>query len=295
MLRTRRGAALPRLLVSLCNVGPPRRSALLMVERDQVAVVDLGRPAPDVTTGVGLSRQGDRVLHLYRTDVTRLTVLDAATLEVVADYALPEVEDPHSLVLHRGRLVVPSTGTDQVLAYPWTSSGPGAPEVVWAASEAGRDTHHVNAVAVVDGHLLLTAFGPKTGERHSTATQGYVLDLTTGVRILEGIHHPHSVVAKGRGGLVCDSSRSRVLTLEGREVARSEGYVRGLSVVGRQLYVGSSVGRKESKSQSGVSNPADPGVPVGRCQVRRFGPGRQRPDVDLSEYGDEIYDLLALP
>ncbi len=171
---------------------------------------------------------------------------------------------------------------------------PGARRVVWAASDTGRDTHHLNSVAVVDGRLLATGFGPKTGERHSSATDGFVHDLGADTRVLGNLWHPHSVTATPRGGLVCESSRSWVVDLSGREVATANGYVRGLAADGTDLLIASSIGRKESRSQPGVSNPADPGAPEGHCTVQRTPEHGWSTTVDVGHFGREIYDLLVL-
>ena len=72
--------------------------------------------------------RSDRVVyHVYLAPEMRLAAIDARSLEVLDDYPLPEVQDPHSVCLHRGRLHVVSTGTDQIPSYGLVKTGPSSP------------------------------------------------------------------------------------------------------------------------------------------------------------------------
>jgi len=284
-----------RLLVSVCNLSEPRTSGLLVVATNQQAHwVDLGRSSADITSGCGMVRSGRVVYHVYVAPETRLAAIDARSLEVLDDYPLPEVQDPHSVCIHRGRLHVVSTGTDQILSYGLVKSRPICTGQVWSPSGAMRDLHHINGLAEFRGDLWCSAIGPKVGTLWAEARCGYITNITKGRRALDDLWHPHSLIGHRRNIYYCDSSRSRVLTLGGYVAAQAgDGYVRGLAISRSRIFVGSSVGRARSRS-TGVHNPADPGEPSGTCAVRIFDllTGTCLNTVDLSPFAKEIYDIL---
>lgn len=284
-----------RVLISLCNLPAPAVSGVVVLTMDGLAPLDLGRPSATVMSGLGLARGPGVVYYAYCAPEVRVAALDAAALGVIADTPVPEVADPHSLCLSGGRLVVVSTGTDEVLSYHLEDHAPCRPQVLWSPTGAGRDVHHINSVVEVDGHLVVSAFGPVAGPRWADARNGYVYDITEARMLATGLRHPHSLAVREGRLYFCDSPRSRVLDLEGTVAAEAQGYVRGLGFGRSSMLVGSSVGRRWSKS-TGVENPADPGTPTGTCSVARFdcSTGRRLQDVDLSAFGTEVYDVLVL-
>ena len=103
------------------------------------------------------------------------------------------------------------------------------------------------------------------------------------------------VAANGR--LYYCASRNRTVCIHGG--GQSEplpGYTRGLCCVGEHLYVGTSVGRKVSKSTGLINNPADPGAQEGICSISRLSAETLAVEstVDLSHVATEIYDLLPV-
>jgi hypothetical protein len=113
----------------------------------------------------------------------------------------------------------------------------------------------------------------------------------TGERIGEGLGHPHSILDIDGTLAYCESSTASVV-VGGSRSEQLPGYPRGLCRVGDRLLVGTSRGRKVSKS-TGITNRADPGAPAGRCSVTTLAlPGLaiERVD-DLDELALEIYDL----
>jgi len=286
-----------RVLISFCNLASPAATSLAMLNGGTPPVaVELGGDGARVWSGVGLARSGGFVYHLYFRPEVRVAALDARTLELVADSPLPEVDDPHSACLYRGRLVVASTGTDEVLSYELAGHRPRHPQVVWSPTGAGHDVHHVNSVVDIGGELWCCAFGPKAGEGWDTARSGYVYNISRGSVAVSGVGHPHSLRYHRGRIYYCDSPRSRVMRLDGTPVAQAQGYVRGLAFAGDSVLVGSSVGRSRSKSSGVVHNPADEGEPTGSCGLSVFDlrSGQLAEWIDLSSFGDEVYDILTV-
>jgi hypothetical protein len=200
------------------------------------------------------------------------------------------------LCIRSGRLHVVSTGTDEVVAYDLLRHRPIWRERVWTPTGANCDVHHINALAEIRGELWCSALGPKDGKLWSEARRGYIRNITRQHMVMGDLWHPHSLMVHRGKVYFCDSSRLRVKTLEGYVVAEAPGgYVRGLSIRKSNVFVGSSVGRTQSMGP-GVDNPADPGEPSGLCAVRRFDlmTGTCLETFDLSGFGTEVYDVLAL-
>ncbi len=285
------------LLVSICNTGVPSGNVFVLVDtaRNVSRVLDL--KGQGVDSGLGLV-QDDR--YVYAACAARrssfLAIFAKPHLELIRFELLPNVIDVHSICLFEGKLITVSTGTDEVVAFdPAASSLAG--DVLWHPSLTRDDNNHLNAVAAASGHLLCSGFGQKAGERWSSARDGFVFDLSLGRNVASGIFHPHSVLEHNGTVYLCESSFSLLRTLATPQITLG-GYVRGLVFNGdTSCFVGSSVGRSDSAAPQEVANPADPGDSVGRCCVYEVDlTGRAetatRPSLDLSAYGNEIYDLL---
>jgi hypothetical protein len=304
------------LLISICNVPfDPRPSCLLRMNTATLAVepVDVGFSEPLVISGVGICSDENYVFHTSLalpdvatpppapgrpTDlVTQLSVLDKRDLTVVNVQSLPEANDCHSIVRHADMLYAVSTGTDEVFSYRLHGSEVKDPELVWTPSGAMQDVHHVNSIAIADGELVCSAFGPKEGDTWATSTHGYIHNISSDSRILDGLHQPHTVTWNPHGFYFCNS-RLGTVNLADNVIAHLAGYARGLAFASDGvMYAATSVGRRpvENSSQTDVfRHPEDPGELNGRCAVMRFSPEGFRTEIGLSAAGYEVYDLLVL-
>lgn len=290
-----------KVLASLCNLPQPAMSGLVLADFDtgESRLLDMGLPEK-IKTCTGLALGGGRVYAIGVTavGVHYLAVLALDTFAVLFVRLLADVKDVHSILVDHDTLYVVSSGTDAVIRYDLSPDGVSNPVVVWRASDEGRDTHHVNAIALWNGDVVISAFGPKTGATWSTATAGYIHNLTQNRREAEGIYQPHSLCAAGGDLHYCESARGRIYSLGGGclEVG---GYVRGLAFsTAEQFVYGTSVARKVSKSSGIVSNPADPGEPAGECALvvctLNAGAPKKLVETSLAAYGSEIYDVAVL-
>ena len=241
-----------RLLVSLCNLPQPRSTGLLLIDdaNDEIRWFDIGVPDESLAgcTGVWV---GEDTVHCVATAVdgrTILSVLDRRTCSVL-DVGYPEnVKDVHSVAVIDGDTYLVSTGTDEVRRLPRGSTA-GATEVVWRATPAGADTHHLNSILPVDGRLLCSGFGPKQGQRWSTAVDGYIVDLHSGEIAWRGIEHPHSLAAGHNDLYIIESRRARIRSLVRGDAFGVEAYARGLALAADGTGVaGVSRGRRGSRS-----------------------------------------------
>ena len=199
-------------------------------------------------------------------------------------WPLALVQDAHSVSVARGKVYIASSGTDSVVEFE-----PGAAEkVLWRDNDFGEDTIHVNSVLWFQGCLYATAFGKKTGERWSSATEGYLLNLSTGQVVAEPIAHPHSAtVSSAREGIYwCESTHQTVCREDGQRLQTGSGFTRGLIVTATHLYVGIS------KHRGALTDPC--GIRIYERRGDELKTSRLIASIDLSQYGQEIYDLLPL-
>jgi len=204
----------------------------------------------------------------------------------------------HSIAVRDGRVYIASTGTDAIVEFDLSRGE----SLHWSDNPAGKDTIHLNSVLWHRGSLYFSAFGRKKGELWSTANEGYLEEAGSGRMVLGSIFHPHSVTAHGEYLYCCESSRMTVVRSDGERLLVDGGYVRGLLVGDSTLCVGVSRGRRSSKSTGRiVDNPADPGEQTDRCGVLVYHTRDGRLNgstlagwIDLSDFSDEIYDLLAV-
>src|SRR5262249_43484682 len=142
----------------------------------------------------------------------------------------------------------------------------------WCASDRKTDLNHVNSVAWVNGHLWCSCFGPMKGERWSTATDGYIFDVTANQVIKRGIYHPHSLCQYRNATYYCESVHSTFCQLYGYEHTFN-GYTRGIAFSSpSQAIIATSLGRKISRSQNllyGIGNIPD-GVVEGECAFHSY-------------------------
>lgn len=293
----------PQLLVSIQNVAlDPRPSCLLrmdvMTQRKEWIDVGLGQP---LASGLGIWSDDRYVYHvcIANSDFgTYLTVLDRESLQVLHVQQLAEVVDGHSVVRFGEEMIVVSTGTDEIIGYRLHGFELGAMRVVWTPTGSGTDTHHVNSLAVANGELLCSAFGPKEDDSWATARNGYVRNVTTDTVLVSGLRQPHSASWHDGQLFVCNSLEGSVNTNDG-VVAFLYGYTRGLTFSrDGTMYVGTSLSRRPPRAtdDTGVfRNPGDPGDLHGQCAVIQMAEhGGHRLEMNMAPFGNEIYDIVVL-
>jgi hypothetical protein len=289
----------PVLLISFCNMQQAQASALLRYDtRDGSSTwVDMGHDQGAISiSSVGLCDTGQLLLHVaILKNVPHAFAFDRKTLTLRWYQPLPDVQDPHSIAAADGRVYIVSTGSDEVIQYTLADDGLVSPNSLWTPSGIGQDTHHINSVTTYKGDVYVTGCGPKKGARWSTADDGYIYNITQDVFIKKQIYHPHTLIVHQDTFYYCDSSRAAFASLD-KPLTTLEGYVRGAAFTSKHVaYIGTSLGRKISKSTGIVDNPADDGEDWGFCGVTRFDlRTKEQIRIDLTQYGREIYDIYHL-
>ncbi|MFQ5464944.1 MAG: DUF4915 domain-containing protein [Thermodesulfobacteriota bacterium] len=287
-----------KIIVSFCNMSKSRESGLVSYDfaNSVVEWLDMGFQG-GVKSCTGLWREGDNIYSLFMSEgVFYVSVINAKTLLYVFCQPLEEVKDGHSICVLGRHLYVVSTGTDEVLRYELKGDGLKGAEVFWKASDENQDTHHLNSVLPVNGDICVTGFGPKDGTLWRTATHGYIYNITSDRFVKRDIYHPHTLVEFGGRLYYCESSTQVFCSVDGLVKFSLDGYTRGICFLdNKTVAVGTSVGRKSSKSTGIVYNPADPGDKAGSCAISVHSlVSDECLKVDMSEYTAEIYDICRL-
>ncbi len=294
--------SVPKLLVSLCNLPVASDTAVLQLDVDtlEVSAVNLGATIP-IKTCTGLARDDTRVYVLCADAEGKfhLAALRTGDLKPLFFQHLPEIIDGHSILVNGGRLYIASTGNDAIISYRLGQAGMNDPDIFWRVAGSRADTHHINGLALWHGDMVMSAFGPKSGQTWSTASNGYLFNLTQNTCLAENLYQPHSVKAWGGELYYCESVRGSITCL-GKATWETGGYTRGLEfIAGDTVAVGCSKARKVSKATGLINNPADPGQSSGECEINFFRLSTSAGIIrltgkSLNEYAPEFYDVLCL-
>jgi Domain of unknown function (DUF4915) len=295
------------ILVSLCNISVPGLPALGLLDTATSAfrILQLPRDLPpnrlSQRAGIhGLAVSTRYVYAVLQKDPSpsELLVLARKDLRLLNRYVF-QASNVHSLCVSGEVLNIVSTGTDEVIELRMRGSEVISETVFWRPDpEAPRaDIHHLNAICAWRGDLLVSGFGKKPGQDWSLTRDGFIVNVTRGEKFASGIYHPHSLMTIGDAITYCESGNRTVRVIGRGQTQRLPGYTRGLCLAGQKLFVGTSVGRRVSKSTGMLYNPQhSSGAPAGRCTICRLSASTLEIEdiVDLSDYGYEIYDLLTV-
>lgn len=246
---------------------------------------------------MGTVRRGDRVFTICSSERGFvIVVLSAVDLAPLAHYAVPQVREAHSICFVDNTIYAVSTGTDEVFALDLSGDTVSDCRVVWKASNSGRDTHHLNSIIEVGGELVVSGFGPKTDSTWTSATNGYIHNISRDVRLRAGVYQPHSLSVRNQRMYYCESHNRAFCSLDG-PLFQLPGYSRGVAWLSDELVlVGTSILRTVSKSTGLTADAADVNAPPDKCGITLYdlARGRERFHIDLSWFGPETYDLVIL-
>lgn len=292
-----------KIAVSFCNQKEaPTDKNLVVIDfiSGQESWISFGEIINGIT---GLSQNKDYIFLLYQGSENGIAILDKKTLKIILKSKLENVADPHSLVIDDdGNIYVVSTGNDRVSNYFFNKDNRSIEYVktLWRpnGSEGKTDTHHVNSIFLHKDHLYVSAFGPKKSERWYSADDGYVYDITENKKIISNIYHPHSVFVDGKDVYYCESSSRSVKKNYRKIISLDAGYTRGLAIYEDYILLGTSSGRKNSKSTGVVNNPADPGSLEASCKLLVYKKNllnryKLHKSFDFLPGHTEIYDVLT--
>lgn len=291
-----------QILFSQCNnriAGLPALG-LVDVATGQVEIVQLPEEVAHSTGATGLALSDEFVFVIVSISAGQLAIFQRSNLALCNLIPLPGMADVHSIWHDGGSyLYVVSTGTDEVFRLRLAGATVTETTLCWRPVADGprEDRHHLNSVFGANGDVYVSGFGAKIGENWRSTVDGFVINIMTGEKVATGLQHPHTVMLLGNSLAYCDSRTSSLKFVDSSRRQQLPGYTRGICAADDAIFVGTSLGRRVSKSTGVINNPNDPGIAVGTHAIYRLNGESLAIDqmFDLSCYGSECYDLLAIP
>lgn len=286
------------VLTSYCARGPGAASTLVTLNVQTLSTRQVGLFSNTLSEELAGLAAGAGFVYVAVRRPAAIIVLELPGLRPVHRYELPDLDDLHSLALRGSELFVVSTGTDEVVCLSLRPPQVVSQCVLWRApgNVERSDTNHLNGLCFFQDELHVSGFGKRSGEEWSTAVDGFILNLERSSTAATSIHHPHSLLPLESGIAYCESARMTVHLPSHPPLRGIPGYTRGLCLFGDHLLVGSSARRKASRTSGKPVLSRRESHSTDRSAITRLSlrTGAVEGTIDLSRYGGEIYDLLAL-
>lgn len=225
----------PVLLIS--GTGEDTGGGLFLFDGESVRTIDR-------LSSHGLAYRGGLLARLPAGDGGELLVYDETGVQ--SYLRLDDVSQPHDVAWVGDGLLVVSTSSNSVLRIEG-----GRTVSEWRFPGEG-DAWHLNNLFVRGDELYVSAFGQHAGSRDWADEmgngQGFVLNLETGERVLEGLNCPHNPRHFDGSWSVCNSYSSELLQFRPdstriRRRVQLDGWTRGVAVTDDDVFVGESVMR----------------------------------------------------
>lgn len=290
--------SVPRFLISFCNHPGEDVLGVFDTESRSLSWVDLRNTVGFVSGATGICKHdGCYYVVLQQPNSASSLIRLDAHLAVVDHWPLRLTCDAHSIASHGGLLYLADTASNRVTSL--SVRHPQDEAVVWQYPGLdGGDVIHLNGISFHDGHMVVSFFGHQPASGWAEASGGAILNVTGKRTLLSPLAHPHSIVSIPTGIFVLESMRGLIHKISlspataPKKLGPIHGYVRGLSVIGHDLYVGVSSVRTTSRSRGTQNVNPDPFYKL-TASLYRYNHGRRR-IYDLSHYGAEIYDIVQL-
>lgn len=217
--------------------------------------------------------------------------------QIQSVFSLATALDPHSICAVGKKFYLASTGNDSILEII-----PGQSIQVHYSLNTGKDTIHLNSLCIFEDALYASAFGTRKEKLMSSSDSGYLFRVENGEKVMDELYHPHSLTSRHGHMYFCNSSKATVCRGDGQTLMVPNGYIRGLAFFDSWILVGSSLGRKTSKSTGEIlNNPAQSGIKSGFSGVHLFhslngdlSKARLEKSISLEKFAGELYDILCL-
>jgi hypothetical protein len=298
-----------RLLISFCNTFPQGFPlAVYDFASGEFAWLPAHGPDQPIGGASGVCWGNGEYYALFQHRVPgwpSTLIVYGPDLNVRAAIRLQRVQDGHSLIWHDGELLVVSTGTNELIRVSVdVAAGTAREESLWALGDERRDCDHVNSVAWWQGRLCAGLHGPRQGGESSfEPPAGRIIDVASQETLWERLLHPHSLLAVDGTLYFAESARGRLWSLQSKEgsyyaepIKELSGYLRGIAIDGKHLFVASSSQRLTSKSKGTLMKPPHNLLEPTHCVLYRMDlVNGQVEHRDLTPFGREIYDVVLLP
>lgn len=278
------------LLISFCNSTGAAPLVLGLLSPENGRFVWLNTQTAPFGGAVGLAKLDGVIAVVCQRPEIGLCFYEEQSFRLLSTVWLQSVLDPHSLLwLSKDRMLVVSTGSDQIVELTLAGTSVTAERVIWGRSENGA--HHLNSVGMYDGRMLMSYCWRDRASYVAGTPDGKIID-STGQIVVDGLLYPHSIQVAGGEVYFCYQP-GFVRSLSGKQVSVG-GWARGLGIVDETAWVGSSRYRPvHLDTKMSASQFEEYKYPVHLTQLRLSDLsvlGR----ISLSGLGFEMYDLLPV-
>jgi hypothetical protein len=270
------------ILVSFCNVKSrtaPRLAVFNPLD-ETLSPLCLPESVPTSMGATGLIADG-RYIYVAtqiaqsaeKKNCRFLLTFDRRDFTLLSAYSFRQAIDVHSLCWYNDRLMVVSSGTDEIVELAISAGEVRTETVYWRPDPEGarHDHHHLSGICAAPEGLIVCGFGKKRTELWSSATDGFLFDLNRGSRIVSDLYQPHTVTRLSSSIVYCESRKMTVRRCYRAGSQSLPGYTRGVCQSGSYLFVATSVGRKQSRSTGQlIENFAESGSPCGEITISRL-------------------------
>jgi len=292
-------------LISFCNQSGSDGNNLLLID------LETGKKRyllDNVGGFTGLTQDEEYFYALSQTSSTKIYIIEKGSEKIILEQELFKTHDPHSIAVDKEDMYIVSTGNDSVLKYKFDKKKPSVTfqEIFWKPEDSSgeKDTYHINSIFIFDNQVYVSAFGSMKSEKWNSADEGYIMNITKNKKEIDHIYHPHSVFIESniflrKNVYYCESSTRSVKKNNKTIVQLKKGYTRGLCVRNNYLFIGTSSGRKKSKSTNLVNNASDTGFLEEDCRLliykrNFFNNFVFQKSFDFLPNHKEIYAIIAL-
>jgi hypothetical protein len=290
----------PKYLVTFCNAGSPK--FCIISEKGIEKTIDLRQKQLGIAVGGGITGAAFHQSQLFlglQTSEGLLLVL-GRDFEAIKAFQVTECKDIHGMRSLGDKLLLISTGSDQVLSFD-----PANDEIAafWSDSPSLSDMTHLNDITGAGDKIYCSRFGIR---RPNSMRNGEVVEITSGDIISAGLREPHSITAFGQELFVLESPTGDLLRLRKgfapQRVLGIVGYARGLAVNETHFAIGKSGYRMNSRMGVGDARVAPFAASDAASQYLASSgvfiierAKLSRTFIDTTEIGTEIYQVTELP
>lgn len=217
----------------------------------------------------------------------------------LSSFSTKDIDDIHSISYFNKEIYVASTGNDSVFQLI-TDNNYNIVSVkkVWRHEKSNlkenSDQLHVNSICHFKNSLYISCFGHSPGEKYDKDNKkGHIIDIKSNKVIYKDVGQPHSLNLVDNNLCFLESAEGVLHFIDGPKINIGE-YLRGMSTMNNEIYIGISGKRIKSKSKNTLNFKLTSKEEKAEIVVLDKNTLNVKKNIQLGTYGNEIYDIIPL-
>jgi hypothetical protein len=290
-----------KLIISFVNQNftPNLKLGLLNTRNNDFSWIGLGAIPGSGCTGIVFSNE-----KIYTTVQNgNLLTLDMY-FNLLDEFELKKVSDPHSIYFQDNKLKIVSTGTNQVINIGLDRTGiPNSESVFWRFPKLNSydtDIVHMNSYLQIGSKSYVCFLGETDKEDWSNSKKGGIIEINSNKIVCSNLYQPHSLFKLQNKLGVLESKKSTVhFPINESKINLGLGYLRGCFVTRSSIFVAVSSRRLKVNNENVLIR--------GRVENKEHNSNLEckileldkttfkvKKEFDLSAFGNEIYDIKKI-